>query len=149
MDDAITLEDLSMRFGAIEVLRGIDLRVRDGEVTCVIGPSGSGKSTLLRCIAFLEEHTGGIVRIGGQPIGFAPSPGGGRVRLSTAATARVRRKLGMVFQQFNLWPHMTAVGNVAEALRLVRRLPRREAQAQALATLDRVGLADRARHYPS
>jgi polar amino acid transport system ATP-binding protein len=85
----------------------------------------------------------------GEPIGFGPHPDGGRTRLPEREIMRVRRKLGMVFQQFNLWPHMTALGNVAEALRLVRRLKRREAEARAMANLERVGLADRARHYPS
>jgi polar amino acid transport system ATP-binding protein len=148
MEAAITLQGVGKRFGANQVLADIDLEIRHGEVTCLIGPSGSGKSTLLRCIAFLEEHSDGIVRIGDDCMGFSPLPSG-RTRLPDAEVARVRRKLGMVFQQFNLWPHMTALDNVSEALRLVRRLPRAKAEARARAQLDRVGLADRAGHYPS
>ncbi len=147
---AVRLSGVGKRFGATDVLQDIDLEIRHGEVTCLIGPSGSGKSTLLRCIAFLEEHSAGIITVAGEPMGFAPGAGPAeRRRLPDTDVARVRRHLGMVFQQFNLWPHMTALGNVAEALRLVRRLSRREAEAKALATLDKVGLAHRARHYPS
>ena len=146
---ALRLSGVGKSFGAHRVLEDIDLEVRHGEVTCLIGPSGSGKSTLLRCMAFLEEHDAGLIEVAGRPIGFAPGPNGARLRLPDAETARVRRSLGMVFQQFNLWPHMTALGNVAEALRLVLRLPRREAEARAMAQLERVGLVERARHYPS
>ena len=146
---AITLRNVVKRYGAHEVLRGIDLDVRHGEVTCLIGPSGSGKSTLLRCAAFLEEHDAGIIRIGGAALGFDERPDGGRVRLPLAEIARVRRSIGMVFQQFNLWPHMTALGNVAEGLRQVLRLPRREAHDRAMAHLSRVGLAERASYYTS
>ncbi len=146
---AITLEGVGKSFGDNRVLTGIDLTIRHGEVTCLLGPSGSGKSTLLRCLAFLEEHTEGIIRIAGEPMGFAPAADGGRKRLPDAAIGRVRRNLGMVFQQFNLWPHMTALGNVAEALRLVRRMDRATAEARALAQLEHVGLAHRAGHYPS
>ncbi|MBV9749078.1 MAG: amino acid ABC transporter ATP-binding protein [Acetobacteraceae bacterium] len=146
---AVVAEGVGKSYGGHAVLHGVDLAARDGEVTCLIGPSGSGKSTLLRCVAFLESYEAGFIRVLGAPMGFASAPGGGRVLLPDAQVARVRRNLGMVFQQFNLWPHMTALGNVAEAPRLVRRLPRREAEALAMATLDRVGLAHRARHYPS
>jgi len=146
---AITLRGVGKRFGAHEVLQGIDLDVRHGEVTCLIGPSGSGKSTLLRCVAFLEEHDAGIIRVSGAPLGFDMGVDGARVRLSPGEISRVRRNIGMVFQQFNLWPHMTALGNVAEGLRQVLRLPRREAHDRAMAHLTRVGLADRAGYYPS
>ena len=146
---AIQAEALGKSYGAHAVLHGIDLQARQGEVTCLIGPSGSGKSTLLRCMAFLEPYDAGYIRVLGNPLGFAPGPSGERLRLPEAQVARVRRSLGMVFQQFNLWPHLTALGNVAEAPRLVRRLPRREAERLAMAMLDRVGLAHRARHYPS
>ncbi len=131
------------------MLDGISLEAERGEVTCIIGPSGSGKSTLLRCIAFLEEATDGLIEIDGEPLGFAPGPSGGRVRLAASATRAVRSHVGMVFQQFNLWPHMTAMGNVAEALVRVQRRSRKEAEARALAELERVGLAHRAGHYPS
>jgi polar amino acid transport system ATP-binding protein len=145
---AVRLRGVGKRFGDNEVLHGIDLDIRHGEVTCLIGPSGSGKSTLLRCVAFLEQHTAGIIEVAGEPIGFSGTPQDRRPQ-SSAEVARVRAKLGMVFQQFNLWPHMTALGNVSEALRQVRRLPRREAEARAMAQLEHVGLAARAGHYPS
>lgn len=146
---AIRVEGLSKSFGTTEVLRDIDLVVKPGDVTCLIGPSGSGKSTLLRCLAFLEEHTAGTIEIAGRPMGFATGPDGRRMRLPEAEITRVRRDVGMVFQQFNLWPHMTALGNVSEALKRVRGLPRREAEARAMAVLDRVGLAARAHNYPA
>jgi polar amino acid transport system ATP-binding protein len=148
-EPAITLRGVVKRYGDHEVLRGIDLEIRHGEVTCLIGPSGSGKSTLLRCAAFLEEHDAGIIHIAGAPLGFDERPDGTRIRLPQADIARIRRSIGMVFQQFNLWPHMTALGNVMEGLRQVLRLPRREARDRALDHLSRVGLADRAGHYPS
>ncbi len=148
-DAAITMRNVVKRFGGNTVLRGVDLDVRHGEVTCLIGPSGSGKSTLLRCAAFLEEHDDGIIRIGGAPIGYDAAADGSRTRLPPGEIARVRRSIGMVFQQFNLWPHMTALGNVAEGLRQVLRLPKREAQDRAMAHLTRVGLAERASFYPS
>jgi len=146
---AIAVRGLSKRFGDSEVLHGIDLDVTAGEVVCIIGPSGSGKSTLLRCLAFLEEPSEGFVTIMGEPLGFAPQPDGGRQRLPRASVHQTRRHIGMVFQQFNLWPHRTALGNVSEALKVVRRLPAKEAEARAMAQLEKVGLAQRAGHYPS
>ncbi len=146
---AIRVSGLVKRFGATPVLNGIDLEVERGEVTCVIGPSGSGKSTLLRCVGYLEEPTDGFIEIGGEPLGSTPAPAGARVRLPVAEVRRVRAHIGMVFQQFNLWPHMTALGNVAEALVTVRRMPRKEAEARAMDQLELVGLAMRAAHYPS
>ncbi|MBE7220280.1 MAG: amino acid ABC transporter ATP-binding protein [Caulobacteraceae bacterium] len=145
---AVSVRGLRKSFGAQAVLRGIDLDVPTGSVTCLIGPSGSGKSTLLRCLAFLEEPDAGAVRIGGELLGFEEGPEGRR-RLPAARIRAVRASIGMVFQQFNLWPHMTALGNVAEALRAVRRQPRAEAEARAMAELRRVGLEARAGHYPS
>jgi len=146
---ALRMQGVGKSFGAHRVLDGITLDARQGEVTCLIGPSGSGKSTLLRCMAFLEQHDTGWIEVLGQPLGFAPGPSGQRLRLPTAEVARVRRGIGMVFQQFNLWPHMTALGNVMEALRLVLRLTRAEAEARARANLARVDLANRAGHYPA
>src|SRR5689334_22096593 len=119
----VVLRGVTKRFGDHAVLRGVDLEIARSEVVCIIGPSGSGKSTLLRSIAFLEEPSEGEILIEGQPLGWRAGRGGARVRASEAEIARVRRNVGMVFQQFNLWPHMTALGNVIEALRLVRRLP--------------------------
>ncbi len=146
---AIRVSGLVKRFGTTEVLTGIDLEAARGEVTCLIGPSGSGKSTLLRCVGLLEEATEGFIEIDGEPLGVARGPSGQRVRLPQADIRRVRSKIGMVFQQFNLWPHMTALGNVAEALVTVRKLPRKDAEARAMAQLDMVGLSARWHHHPS
>ena len=146
---ALSVTGLVKRFGEAEVLRGIDLEIPAGKVSCLIGPSGSGKSTLLRCMAFLEEASAGTILVNGDPLGFAPGPEGTPVRLPAARIRAVRSRIGMVFQQFNLWPHMTALGNVAEALRTVRRLGRREAEERAMAQLRKVGLEARAGHYPS
>jgi polar amino acid transport system ATP-binding protein len=146
---AVSVRGLTKQFGETQVLHGIDLDAAAGEVTCLIGPSGSGKSTILRCIAFLEEATSGLILVEGQPLGFTIAPDGKRMRLPRAQIRQVRSQIGMVFQQFNLWPHMTALGNVAEALKTVRKLSRGEAKQRAMAELDRVGLANRAGHYPS
>jgi len=146
---AVSVRNVFKRFGDTEVLRGIDLEVPAGKVTCLIGPSGSGKSTLLRCMAFLEEATSGSILIGGEPLGFDEAPGGKRMRLPPARIRAVRSQIGMVFQQFNLWPHMTALGNVSEALKTVLKLPKAEAETRAMAQLRKVGLEARAGHYPS
>ena len=139
-ESAVVVKDLCKSFGELEVLRGIDLEFAAGAVTCVIGPSGSGKSTLLRCIAFLEQPSSGAIAIAGEPFDG---------RMSAQKIRAIRSRLGMVFQQFNLWPHMTALGNVREALVTVQRVPRTEADDRAMAQLRRVGLGERARHYPS
>jgi polar amino acid transport system ATP-binding protein len=149
----IEVSGLIKRFGGLEVLRGIDLEVRASDVVCIIGPSGSGKSTLLRCIAFLEVYDAGEVRIEGRLLGYREQDrgrerGGARVRASEREVDQVRSSVGMVFQHFNLWPHMSALGNVTEALRLVKRMPRAEAEAYGLEVLRRVGLEAHARHYP-
>jgi polar amino acid transport system ATP-binding protein len=146
---AVSMIDVHKRFGSTEVLKGINFEIVSGEVTCLIGPSGSGKSTLLRCMAFLEEATSGKILIDGEPLGFEQGSGGARVRLSEARIRAVRSKIGMCFQQFNLWPHMTALGNVSEALKMVRRLSKTEAEDRALVQLKKVGLEARAGHYPS
>jgi polar amino acid transport system ATP-binding protein len=146
---AISVRDLHKSFGETEVLHGIDLDVAEREVCCLIGPSGSGKSTFLRCIAFLEEATSGDILVNGAPLGFERRPDGTRQKLPSAQIRAVRSQIGMVFQQFNLWPHMTALGNVSEALKTARGLPRKEAEARAMAQLAKVGLENRAGHYPS
>ena len=146
---AISVRGVSKSFGPVEVLHNIDLDIEAGQVTCLIGPSGSGKSTLLRCMAFLEEATAGTILINGQPLGFEQQANGQRLRLSAERTREVRSQIGMCFQQFNLWPHMTALGNVSEALKTVRGVPRAEAEERAMAQLKKVGLEARADHYPS
>ena len=145
----LRIERLHKAFGSTEVLRGIDLAVDRGEVLCVIGPSGSGKSTLLRCINFLEEPTSGLVYVDGEPIGYRVDAAGQRVRESSRQINRLRERIGIVFQAYNLWPHRTALGNVIEALLVVRRQPRAEAEAVGLTMLERVGLADKAHEYPA
>ena len=145
----IELRRVSKRFGAHEVLRGVDLSVGRSEVVCLIGPSGSGKSTLLRCVNFLEPYDSGDLRIDGRLIGYEETPGGARRSMGARNLREMRREIGMVFQHFNLWPHMTALGNVAEPLRRVRGLGPREAADRASAMLARVGLAAKADAYPS
>ncbi|GGG70035.1 ATP-binding protein [Salipiger pallidus] len=147
-DHAIVATHVSKQFGDTVVLRDINMEVERGKVSCLIGPSGSGKSTLLRCIAFLEQATSGTILVEGQPLGFV-GDGKDRRRQSPAELRKVRSKIGMVFQQFNLWPHMTALGNVSAALRRVRGMSRSEAEDRAMRQLDHVGLKERAGHYPS
>jgi polar amino acid transport system ATP-binding protein len=144
----IEVRNLGKRFGEVEVLRGVDLDIGRSEVVCIIGPSGSGKSTLLRCLAALETYDEGEVRIEGELLGYGER-NGRRVRASQGEINRVRRNIGMVFQQFNLWPHMTALDNVMEALLRVRRLPRARAKQRANAMLETVGLAHKGDAYPA
>ena len=141
---------LRKRFGGVDVLRGIDLEVARGDRIAILGASGSGKSTLLRCINFMELPTGGTVTFSGAPVGRSPGDrsADGRCYEERELT-RIRQRVGMVFQQFNLFPHMTALGNVMEGLRTVRRLPSDEAKRRAQGELARVGLADKATEYPS
>src|SRR5262249_32014074 len=133
----------------LHVLKDIDLDVRLGEKICIIGPSGSGKSTLLRCLNFLEEPDGGTVRLDGVPVGFLENAGGQRRRDSEANINRMRQSVGMVFQSFNLWAHMTVLRNILDAPIHVPRTDRTAAQDRALALLDRVGLGDKKDAYPS
>jgi len=143
----IEIKRVSKSFGALEVLRKVDLAVDRSEVVCLIGPSGSGKSTLLRCINFLDSYDNGEIRIEGRLIGYRDAPGG-RQPMPGYELREMRREIGMVFQHFNLWPHMTALQNVAEPLRRVRRLPASEASDRAEAMLQRVGLGEKAGAYP-
>jgi len=141
----IEVAGLSKRFGQHEVLRSVDVRVGAGEVIALIGPSGSGKSTLLRCLNLLVVPDGGQVRIGARSFAF----GQGAALPRPAEMARFRAATGMVFQQFNLFPHMTALGNVMEGPLTVRRMRRPEAEALARGLLAKVGLADKAGEYPA
>jgi polar amino acid transport system ATP-binding protein len=140
--------DVHKSFGRLEVLRGIDLTVQPGEVACIIGPSGSGKSTFLRCINHLERIDAGQMRVNGELIGYREA-GGKLYELRESEVARQRRDIGMVFQRFNLFPHMTAAENVMEAPRTVRKERRTAARKRALELLDRVGLAEKSDVYPA
>ncbi|MCG0238124.1 MAG: amino acid ABC transporter ATP-binding protein [Firmicutes bacterium] len=144
----IRLEGVRKRFGKLEVLRGIDLQVWPGEVVCIIGPSGSGKSTLLRCINYLEKVTAGRVYVDGQLVGKR-EVGGRLVDMSERELDRMRAQIGMVFQRFNLFPHLTALENVTLAPIQVKKMPRAEAEARGMELLRKVGLADKAHEYPA
>ncbi len=137
MNDMIVIKDLHKYFGHIEAVKGVDLTIRQGEVVIVIGPSGSGKSTVLRCINHLETPTSGGIYIEG-------------VHLEDKKTDinAVRAEVGMVFQQFNLFPHLTALENVTIAQRLVRKRDKAEAERIGMAQLERVGIPEKANAYP-
>ncbi len=144
----LRIRNLHKHYGSNPILRGIDLDVARGEVVVVIGPSGSGKSTLLSCINFLEPFDTGEVRIDGEPIGWCGGGEGSRVRQSERDLDRLRASVGIVFQQFNLFPHMTVLANLIEAPTQVLRIPETQARARALALLEKVGLSGKAGAYP-
>jgi polar amino acid transport system ATP-binding protein len=144
----VKAEGVHKRFGRQEVLRGITLEVQAGEVMCLLGPSGSGKSTFLRCINHLEKIDAGLLSVDGELVGYRAL--GDRLHeLRESEIARKRSEIGMVFQHFNLFPHMTALENVTCAPIRVKRLPREQARAHARELLDRVGLADKRGAYPA
>ncbi len=143
----IELNDIHKSFGPIEVLKGVSLSAAEGEVLALIGSSGSGKSTLLRCINMLEVPEQGSVSIAGETIALTP-PGPHRRVADERQIRRIRSELGMVFQQFNLWSHMTVLENVMEAPLLVQKRARAEVEAEALEMLGKVGIADKAGAYP-
>ena len=133
----IEIKGLKKSFGDLHVLKGIDLHIDEREVVVIIGPSGSGKSTLLRCINFLEEPTGGTITVDGIPMD------------SEANINKVREEVGMVFQRFNLFPHMTVLDNITLAPMKVRKIDRSRAEQTAQDLLDRVGLGDKSAAYPN
>ena len=134
----LQIKDLRKSFGSLEVLRGLSTDIRVGEVVVMIGPSGGGKSTFLRCMNLLEQPTAGSIVFDGVDV----------VQADERTKNRVRSEMGMVFQHFNLFPHLTILDNVTLAPRLVRRTPRPEAERKARELLERVGLADKASAYP-
>jgi polar amino acid transport system ATP-binding protein len=144
----VLAERLHKSFGKLEVLKGIDLEVRRGEVCCLLGPSGSGKSTFLRCINHLEKVDAGRLSVDGKLVGYRQQ-GDKLYELKERETAQARAEIGMVFQRFNLFPHMTALGNVIEAPLRVRRESKGTALDRGRALLDRVGLADKVDAYPA
>lgn len=133
----IDIKGLKKSFGDLHVLKGIDLHIDEREVVVIIGPSGSGKSTLLRCINFLEEPTGGTITVDGIPLD------------SEENIIKVREEVGMVFQRFNLFPHMTVLDNITLAPMKVRKIDKSRAEQTAQELLDRVGLGDKAEAYPN
>ena len=144
----LRMQDIHKSFGSLEVLRGIDLEVRQGEVLAIIGPSGSGKSTLLRCLNRLEEIDSGTIEIEGETL--ASTSEGGRAQYAPPAQCKqILGHMGMVCQQFDLSPHMTVMENLLEAPLHVKKQPREEIQPYAEQLLAKVGLADRADYYPS
>ncbi|WP_052848446.1 amino acid ABC transporter ATP-binding protein [Streptomyces avicenniae] len=144
----VKAERVHKSFGAVEVLRGIDLEVRAGEVCCVVGPSGSGKSTFLRCVNHLEKISAGRLWVDGSLVGYRQR-GDRLYEMREREVAAQRRDIGMVFQRFNLFPHMTAAENVMEAPVQVKGLGRAAARERAALLLERVGLADRMGAYPA
>ncbi|WP_282702411.1 amino acid ABC transporter ATP-binding protein [Streptomyces sp. CC219B] len=148
MTAMVKAEGVHKAFGAVQVLKGIDLEVKKGEVFCLIGPSGSGKSTFLRCINHLEKINGGRLYVDGELVGYRQK-GDKLYELKDSEVALQRRDIGMVFQRFNLFPHMTAVENVMEAPVQVKGVGRSEARERARELLEKVGLGDKAGNYPS
>ena len=144
----VRAEGVRKSFGHVEVLKGIDLEVAPGEVVCVVGPSGSGKSTFLRCINHLEKIDAGRLWVDGHLVGYRER--GGRLHeLRDREVAAQRRDIGMVFQRFNLFPHMTALENVVEAPTQVKGVRREEARRRGVELLERVGLGERVHNYPN
>ncbi|MDV9189052.1 amino acid ABC transporter ATP-binding protein [Streptomyces sp. SR27] len=144
----VKAEGVHKSYGAAHILRGIDLEVQNGEVFCLVGPSGSGKSTFLRCINHLERVDGGRLSVDGRLVGYREKAGK-LYELKDSEVAVQRRDIGMVFQRFNLFPHMTALGNVMEAPIQVKGESRAVAREHAERLLDRVGLRDKMGNYPS
>ncbi len=148
MTPAFEVKDIHKRFGALEVLKGISLAGAEGDVISIIGASGSGKSTLLRCINMLETPDRGEIHVGGEHIVLGPGRNGRAAPPDRRQVDRMRTHLGMVFQSFNLWTHMTVLENVIEAPVHVQKRPRAECIEEAMALLDKVGIADKRDHYP-
>ncbi len=144
----VKAKDVHKRFGRLEVLKGISLQVAPGEVMCLIGPSGSGKSTLLRCVNHLEKINRGRLWVDGKLVGYKEA-GGKLYELPEPQIARHRADVGMVFQRFNLFPHMTAIQNIIEAPIRVKKTRKREALTRGRELLERVGLADKVDEYPA
>jgi len=145
----IAVRGLQKSFGTARVLRGIDLDIADGEVVALIGRSGCGKTTLLRCINFLEEYDTGEIRLDGEELWYRTTPGGARRRVSEAEARRMRQQMGIVFQQYNLFPHMTVLDNVLLGPRFAQRVSVAEAEALGRRLLARVGLEAKISAYPA
>lgn len=144
----VQIQDLHKQYGNVEVLRGVDLDIAEGEVVCVIGPSGSGKTTMLRCINFLETYQSGRILVDGELVGYREKHGK-LVPASEKQIAKLRTETSMVFQQFNLFPHMTALENVTFGPIRVRKIPKADAVRKAEELLARVGLEGKTSNHPS
>jgi polar amino acid transport system ATP-binding protein len=145
----IQVKDLKKSFGSVEVLKGVSFDVEKGEVFVIIGPSGSGKSTILRCLNFIEEYDGGEVIIDGELLGYRVDDKGHRTRQSEADIARMRTEVGMVFQSYNLFPHVNVIDNLTMAPVHVKGMAMADAVSLSMELLDKVGLADFAEAYPT
>ena len=151
LDDSniiVKAEQVNKHFGSLHVLKGIDLEVRKNEVVVIVGPSGSGKSTFLRCVNHLEKINSGRIYVNGRMIGYKER-NGRLVEESEANIARLRAEIGMVFQRFNLFPHLTVMENIIEAPINVRRTPVEQAKEDGVKLLARVGLSDKSGKYPN
>ncbi|MDJ0319474.1 amino acid ABC transporter ATP-binding protein [Pseudarthrobacter sp. PS3-L1] len=144
----VRADRVSKSFGSNMVLRSISLEVQRGEVLCMVGPSGSGKSTFLRCINHLEKIDAGRLFVEGELVGYRQK-GEKLLELKPKEASLQRRDIGMVFQRFNLFPHMTALENISQAPMRVKGLPKAKAVARAMELMERVGLGDKADHYPA
>jgi octopine/nopaline transport system ATP-binding protein len=146
---AVHLKDVHKRYGNFEVLKGISLEAKDGEVISILGSSGSGKSTLLRCVNMLEVPDAGDVAVAGETIRVRKDRNGSPSRIDHAQVDRIRSRVGMVFQGFNLWSHMTVLQNLIEAPVHVQKRPRAECMEEARELLEKVGMANKGNHYPA
>ncbi|MEM1266708.1 MAG: amino acid ABC transporter ATP-binding protein [Pseudomonadota bacterium] len=146
MSEILRIENLHKSFGTLEVLKGIDLTVQSGETVVLLGSSGSGKSTMLRCVNFMETPSAGKIHLKGDLIG---AERGGQMHYKEAELCALRARIGMVFQHFNLFPHMTVLQNVMEGQVIVLGRSKDEAETKAMAQLNRVGLAEKAAEYPA
>jgi arginine/ornithine transport system ATP-binding protein len=146
---ALKIEDLHKSFGSHKVIKGISMEAQKGEVIAILGASGSGKSTFLRCINLLETPNSGTVWLAGEEMKMKPGRHGEAVPVDIRQVERMRARLAMVFQGFNLWSHMTVMENVMEGPLYVQKTPKAEAREKARALLDKVGLGDRGDYYPA
>nr|WP_291321714.1 ATP-binding cassette domain-containing protein [Desulfonatronospira sp.] len=147
--EALGVRNLHKSFGSLHVLKGVSLTAHEGDVISMIGSSGSGKSTLLRCINLLEIPTSGDIFVGGEKIRMRLNRRGQNIPEDHRQVDRIRTKLGMVFQHFNLWTHMSVLDNVTEAPVHVLKVPRKEARERGMSYLEKVGIADRSHYYPA